>query len=163
MTLYLDGDLYENLTLSPGKYQIQNIFKDELYVGSAGFQDGTDLATYLKQPEYFYSKDMQVKNLFVYDRAISTTLVYALYLLEQKVDDIVLSLPAGQRVNKTQIEKYFKFDRHNSSNSIDIVIRDLSITDESVRSQIRTSILSEASSILPVGTNINDIKFKNYS
>ena len=163
MTLYLDGDLYENLTLSPGKYQIQNIFKDELYVGSAGFQDGTDLATYLKQPEYFYSKDMQVKNLFVYDRAISTTLVYALYLLEQKVDDIVLSLPAGQRVNKTQIEKYFKFDRHNSSNSIDIVIRDLSITDESVRSQIRTSILSEASSILPVGTKINDIKFKNYS
>ena len=106
---------------------------------------------------------MQVKNLFVYDRAISTTLVYALYLLEQKVDDIVLSLPAGQRVNKTQIEKYFKFDRHNSSNSIDIVIRDLSITDESVRSQIRTSILSEASSILPVGTKINDIKFKKYS
>jgi len=163
MTLYLDGNIYQNLTLAPGKFQIQNIFKDELYVGSAGFQDGTDLATYLKQPEYFYSKDMQVKNLFVYDRAISTTLVYALYLLEQTVDDIVLSLPAGQRVNKTQIEKYFKFDRHNSSNSIDIVIRDLSITDESVRSQIRTSILSEASSILPVGTKINDIKFKNYS
>ena len=163
MTLYLDGNLYQNLTLAPGKFHIQNIFKDELYIGSAGFQDGTDLSTYLRQPEYFYSKDMQVKNLFVYDRAISTTLVYALYLLEQKVDDIVLSLPAGQRVNKTQIEKYFKFDRHNSSNSIDIVIRDLSITDESVRSQIRTSILSEASSILPVGTKINDIKFKNYS
>ena len=163
MTLYLDGNIYQNLTLPPGKFQIQDIFKDELYVGSAGFQDGTDLATYLRQPEYFYTKDMQVKNLFVYDRAISTTLVYALYLLEQKVDDIVLSLPAGQRVNKTQIEKYFKFDRHNSSNSIDIVIRDLSITDESVRSQIRTSILSEASSILPVGTKINDIKFKNYS
>ena len=163
MTLYLDGNIYQNLTLPPGKFQIQDIFKDELYVGSAGFQDGTDLATYLRQPEYFYTKDMQVKNLFVYDRTISTTLVYALYLLEQKVDDIVLSLPAGQRVNKTQIEKYFKFDRHNSSNSIDIVIRDLSITDESVRSQIRTSILSEASSILPVGTKINDIKFKNYS
>ena len=163
MTLYMDGQLYKNLTLSPGKYQIQDIFKDELYVGSAGFQDGIDLATYLRQPEYFYTSNMQVRNLFAYDKAISTTLVYALYLFEQKVDNIVLSLPAGQRVNKTQIEKYFKFDRHNSSNSIDIVIRDLAITDESIRSQIRTSILSEASSILPVGTKINDIKFTNYS
>lgn len=163
MTLYIDGNLYENLNLSPGKYKIQDIFKDELFIGTAGFQDGLDLATYLRQPEYFYTKDMEIKNLFIYDRAISTTLVYALYLLEQKVDDIVLSLPAGQRVNKTQIERYFKFGRNNSSNSIDIVIKDLTITDEDVLSQIKTSILSEASSILPIGTTINDIKFINYS
>jgi hypothetical protein len=163
MTLYIDGALYKNINLSPGKYKIQNIFKDELFIGSAGFQDGLDLATYLKQPGYFYAKGMEIKNLFIYDRAINTTLVYALYLLEQKIDDIVLSIPAGQHANKTQIERYFKFGRHNSSNSIDIVVKDLPITDKETISELKTSILAEASSILPIGTKINDIKFINYS
>ena len=106
---------------------------------------------------------MEIKNLFIYDRAINTTLVYALYLLEQKIDDIVLSIPAGQHANKTQIERYFKFGRHNSSNSIDIVVKDLPITDKETISELKTSILAEASSILPIGTKINDIKFINYS
>ena len=161
-TLYINGERYENQTFSPGKYLIQDIFSDEFFIGSAGFQSNLDLATYLKQPGYYYTNDLTVKNPYIYDYAIDTELVYALYLLEKKVDDIVLSLPAGQRTSKTEIQQFFKFNRTNSSKNIDIVVRNLNITDEAVREQIKASILAEASSIAPVGVKINDIIFKTY-
>ena len=162
VSLYINGDLYDNQTIQPGKFQIQDIFQDEFFVGTTGFQSNLDLATYLKQPEYYYSKDLTIRNPFIYDRAITTQEVYALYLLNKKVDDLILSLPGGQRTSKTEIQQFFKFNRTNSSNLIDIVVRNLSITDTSVREQIKTSILAEANQFTPVGVTINDVKFINY-
>ena len=88
--------------------------------------------------------------------------MYALYLFEKKIDDIVLSIPAGQRTSKTEIQQFFKFNRTNSSNHIDVVVRNLNITDVTVRDQIKTSILAEAKSFAPVGVKINDVKFLDY-
>ena len=158
-TLYINGDLYDNQTFQPGKYQIQDIFSDEFFIGSTGFQSNLDLATYLKQPNYYYSKDLTVRNPLIYDRAISTEEIYAIYLSSKDVDDITLSLPGGQRTSKTEIQQFFKFNRHNSSNLIDVVVRDLNITNTEVRDQIKTSILAEAKQFLPVGTKINNITF----
>ena len=161
-SLYINGELYENQTFAPGKYLIQDIFSDEFFIGSTGFQSNLDLSTYLKQPGYYYTKDLTVRNPFIYDRAIDTELVYALYLFEKKIDDIVLSIPAGQRTSKTEIQQFFKFNRTNSSNHIDVVVRNLNITDTAVRDQIKTSILAEANSYAPVGVKINDVKFLDY-
>ena len=161
-SLYINGELYENQTFSPGKYLIQDVFNDEFFVGTAGYQSNMDLASYLKQAGYYYAKDLTVKNPFVYNKAISTEQVYALYLSTKQVDDIVLSIPAGQRTSKTEIQQFFKFNRTNSSNNIDIVVRNLNITDVAVRDQIKTSILAEAQSFAPVGVKINDVKFLDY-
>lgn len=161
-TLYINAELYENQTFAPGKYMIQDIFSDEFFIGSTGFQSNMDLSTYLKQPGYYYTKNLTVRNPYVYNRAIDTELVYALYLLEKRVDDIVLSLPAGQRTSKTEIQQFFKFNRNNSSNLIDIVVKNLNITDPIVREQIKTSILAEAKDFAPVGVTINDVVFKDY-
>jgi|14BtaG_2_1085337.scaffolds.fasta_scaffold00488_5 hypothetical protein len=161
-SLYVNGVLYENQTFAPGKYLIQDIFSDEFFIGSAGFQSNMDLSTYLKQPGHYYCKDLTISNPFIYNEAISTEMVYALYLLTKKVDDIVLSIPAGQRTSKTEIQQFFKFNRTNSSNNINIVVRNLKITDEVVREQIKTSILAEANSFAPVGVKINDVVFKTY-
>ena len=161
-SLYVNGVLYENQTFSPGKYLIQDVFSDEFFIGTAGFQSNMDLSTYLKQPGYYYSKDLTIANPYIYNEAISTELVYALFLLEKKIDDIVISIPAGQRTSKTEIQQFFKFNRTNSSNSIDIVVRNLKITDEVVREQIKASILAEANSFAPVGVKINNVIFKTY-
>ena len=75
----------------------------------------------------------------------------------------MLSLPYSQRNNKTQIERFFKLGRHNSSKNIDIVVKNLNITDETVRSQIETSILNDSKDILPAGIKVNNILFKDYS
>ena len=161
-TLYINAELYDNQNFAPGKYMIQDIFSDELFIGSTGFQSNMDLSTYLKQPGYYYSKDLTIRNPFVYNEAIDTELVYSLYLLEKRIDDIVLSIPAGQRTSKTEIQQFFKFNRTNSSNTIDIVVKNLNITDPIIREQIKTSILAEARNFAPTGVTINDIVFKTY-
>jgi len=158
-TLYINGDLYENQTFQPGKYLIQDIFSDQFFIGTTGFQSNLDLATYLKQPKYYYSKDLIVRNPFIYDRPISTEEIFAIYLSTKEVDDITLSLPGGQRTSKTEIQQFFKFNRNNSSNLVDIVVKDLNLTSLALRDQIKTSILAEAKQFLPVGTKINNITF----
>ena len=162
-SLYINGALHENITSPPGKYQIQDIFNDEVYIGSSGFQSGLDLSTYLKQPGYYYIKDLLLKNLTIFDKAVNTNTIYALYMQDKQIDDLVISLPYSQRNNKTQIERFFKLGRHNSSKNIDIVVKNLNITDEDVRSQIKTSILNDSKNILPAGIKVNDILFKDYS
>ena len=121
-----------------------------------------DLSTYLKQPGYYYTKDLTIRNPYVYNEAISTELVYALYLLEKRIDNLVLSIPAGQRTSKTEIQQFFKFNRNNSSNTIDIVVKNLNITNQTIREQIKTSILAEAGNFVPTGVTINDIVFRDY-
>ena len=161
-TLYVDGALYENQTFQPGKYYIQNTYNDELYVGTAGFFNGIDLAEYLKQPTYYYINNLQLKNFYVFDKALSTTQIYALDLIETKINNLVISLPCGQRNNKEEIERFYKFGRYNSSKSVDIVVKNLNTSNQDVLSLIKNNILNEARQILPVGVNINDVKFVNY-
>ena len=158
-TLFVDGLLYEDRTFEPGKYNLHNIFTDELYVGSAGFVNGVDLSTYLNQPGYYYVKDLTVSNLFVFDRSVTRELIYALNLLNSEINDLVLSLPHGQRNNKATIERFYKLGRNNSSKKIDVVVNNFNITDESILNQIKLNILEDAANILPVGVGINDIKF----
>lgn len=161
-TLYVDGALYENQTFQPGKYYIQNTYNDELYVGTAGFFNGIDLAEYLKQPTHYYISDLQLKNFYVFDKALSTTQVYALDLLETKINNLVISLPCGQRNNKEEIERFYKFGRYNSSKSVDIIVKNLNTSNQDVLSLIKNNILNETKQILPVGVNVNNVKFVNY-
>jgi hypothetical protein len=158
-TLFVDGLLYEDRVFEPGKYNLHNIFNDELYVGSAGFVNGIDLSTYLKQPGYYYVKDLTISNIYVYNKSASKELIYALNLLTNRVDELVLSLPHGQRNNKATIERFYKLGRHNSSNKIDIVVNNFDITDSDIQEQIKLNILEDAANILPAGVEINNIKF----
>ena len=65
----------------------------------------TDLSTYIKQPGYYIIKDLRIKNMFIYNRAASLSLIYALNLIDSDINEMVLSLPHGQRNNKTTIER----------------------------------------------------------
>ena len=99
----------------------------------------------------------------MFDKAVDTNTIHALYLQDKQIDDLVISMPCSQRNNKIQIERFFKLGRYNSSQNIDIVVKNLNITDEAIRSQIKTNILNESKDILPVGIKINEIQFKDYS
>lgn len=159
ITLYVDGLLYENRTLPPGKYDLHDVFGGEILIGSTGFVNDIDLSTYLKQPGYYYINNLNIGNFYIYNNAASKTLITALALRNRKIDELVLSIPHGQRNNKATIERFYKFGYNNSSNKVDIVVSNFDIDDESVLSQIRLNILDEAKSILPAGVEINNIKF----
>lgn len=161
-SLFVDGALHKNITFSPGKYKIQNIFADDFFVGTTGFLNGIDLATYLQQPGAYYISNLKVKNLFLYDKAIKDDEVVALNLYKKPIENIVLSIPCGQRNNIEEIERMFKYSSGSSSNNINIYLNNLNITNVTFRNNIKNIILQEAKNILPVGVTVNDIKFINY-
>lgn len=163
ITLFVDGEKYINTTISPGKYSIQDIFSDDFYVGTTGFFNGVDLATYLQQPGYYYSKDLTLRNMFIYDRPLSDEEVLAINIFGKDIDEIILSIPAGQRNNIEEIERYFKFSPINSnSKKINIYIKNSGITNSDLKNNIKALILKDAVSILPVGVGINDIQFLDF-
>ena len=159
ITLYVDGLLYANRTVPPGKYDLHDVFSGEIFIGTAGFVNDNDLSTYLKQPGYYYINNFNIENFFIYDRAARKTLLTALALRDRTIDELVLSLPHGQRNNKATIERFYKFGNNNSSNSIDVVVNNFGVDDEEILSQIKLNILEDAADVLPAGVKINNVKF----
>ena len=162
ITLFVNGKSHTTINIQPAKYKIQDIFNDDLFIGTTGFYNGIDLATYLNQPGYYYTKDFRIKNLLIYNRAVSNDTVSALTLLGKRIDQLVLSLPAGQRNNTEQIERFFKFSQPNSSKLVDVYIKNLNITNLDFRNNIINNILEQATSLLPVGVSINNINFIDF-
>jgi hypothetical protein len=161
--LFVNGSLYGSEEVQPAKYFIQDSFNDKIYVGSAGFYNSQDLATYLNQPGYYFIRNLKLRNFIIYNRAITNDEVYALNLYGESINDLILSIPAGQRNNLEEIERYFKFAPvAASSKKINIYIKNSSITEEGMQNNIKNLILSEARSALPVGATINDIQFIDF-
>lgn len=163
ITLFIDGVLFRNNSIPAGKYGIQDIFNDDFYIGTAGFYNNVDFATYLNQPGYYYARDVKVKNLFIYDRPIKDEEVLALDVYKTDINDLTISIPAGQRNNIEEIERYFKLSqKYNVSNDINIYIKNTGITDVNLQNNIKNLILNDARAILPLGVNINNIEFIDF-
>lgn len=162
ITLFVDGVKHTNLQVPAGKYKYQTIFHEEFFVGTLGFFNGIDLATYLKQPGQFYIKDAQIRNFLFYDKVLNDTEIYAVNMFGKAIDDIVLSIPAGQRNNTEEIERFFKFSQTSSSKLVDIYIKNLKVEDTDFRQNIINDILSQSRALLPSGVYINNINFVDF-
>ena len=161
--LFVNGNVYGSENVQPAKYSIQDIFNDNIYIGSTGFYNSQDLATYLRQPGYYFIRGLKVRNLVIYNRAITDDEVYALNLYGESINDLVLSVPAGQRNNIEEIERYFKFAPvGTSSKKVNIYVKNSGITDETLQNNIKNIILADAQATLPVGATINDIQFIDF-
>jgi hypothetical protein len=163
ITLFVDGVQYKNLTIQPGKYGIQDVLNDDFYAGTAGFYNNTDLATYLNQPGYYYLNNTRLKNVFLYDRPLGDDEILGLNIFDTPINDLVLSIPAGQRNNIEEIERYFKFrTKDSSSKKVNIYVKNTGIINADMQNNIKNLIMQESASILPLGVNINDIQFLDF-
>ena len=162
ITLFVDGSIYSNKNITPGKYKIRNVFKEGIWVGATGFTNGITLADYLLQPGYYFTDNLKLKNLFIFDRSLQDEEIQALNMYNTTINDISLSIPAGQRNNIEEIQRIFKFSPASSSKNIDVCIKNLKINNDLFKQNISNSILLQAKSLLPVGVTINNIKFIDY-
>ena len=162
ITLFVDGVRHTNLQVPPGKYKYQTIFHEEFFLGTLGFFNGIDLATYLKQPGQFFIKDARIRNFLFYDKVLNDTEIYAINMFGKVIDDIALSIPAGQRNNTEEIERLFRFSQTSSSKLVDVYIKNLKVEANDFRQNIINDILSQAKSLLPAGVYINNINFIDF-
>lgn len=162
ISLFIDGALYEQDSILPGKYAIQNTLDTDIYFGTVGFYNSSDLATFLSQPGYYFLKDASIKNLYLFDIPASKDIIFALNVVGSQIDDLILSIPCGQRNNIEEIQRLFKYGSVSSSNQINIYVKNSGIVDSTLQSNIKSTILQQSSTLLPVGVKINDIKFIDF-
>ena len=164
ISLYINGVFYENKVIQPYKYCGASIINEKLYIGTTGFRNNSTLATYLEQPGYYFIMSSEsFKNFRLYNIALLEHEIQALSLENKRIEDVVLSIPCGQRNNIEEIERYFKYATPTTSKNIDININNSMISTSIDKRNIKNIILSQAADILPVGVKINDIKFNNFN
>jgi hypothetical protein len=128
-----------------------------------GIVNGLDLASYLQQPGYYFLRNNnKLRKLLIYDRALRADEIVALSVSKDPINDLVLSIPCGQRNNIEEIERYFRYLPVSSSKSINIYVKNTGITNTEFKNNIKTIILDQAASSLPVGVKINDIQFIDF-
>jgi hypothetical protein len=104
-----------------------------------------------------------LKNVFLYDRPLGDDEILGLNIFDTLINDLVLSIPAGQRNNIEEIERYFKFrTKDSSSKKVNIYVKNTGIINADMQNNIKNLIMQESASILPLGVNINDIQFLDF-
>lgn len=164
LSVYINGAKIYSQEVDRYKY-IGNIFvKDDIAVGSIPFHNNTILGDFLGIPSYGKLNESAIYNFRIYNDGLSDTEVKSLFLqINGEVDTLYTSLPCGQRNGMEEIQSIFKVSQPSSkSNVVDIVVKDTTITDRALQSQIATSVLQGVKDILPGDVTVRDVKFINY-
>ena len=87
-----------------------------------------------------------------------------LYLQVIKCESITITLPAGMRnaTDNIKVINSISNNQQSKSNLINIKVKNLNISNESVLDAIKTDILANSERLLPVTAKINNIQFENY-
>jgi hypothetical protein len=160
--LFIDGNLYASADIPKIDFTFQDITQDSFSVGATYFYNNITLFNHLKQKNNYIANNFSLKQFKFYNKSISNDEIKFLAIKSAGVSDLVASLPTGQRNALDQIERTFNVNTPgNKSNSVNIIIKNSKITNPVVQQNIKNIILSRMNDMLPAGTTINNIVFKN--
>jgi len=164
LSVYVNGTKIYSQSIDSYKY-IGNIFvKDDIVIGSIPFHNNTVIGDFLGIPSYGKLNNASIYNFKIYNNGLTDTEIKSLFLQTNgSVNTLYTSLPCGQRNGIEEIQSVFKLAQPSSkSNVVDVVVKDTTITDSVLQSQITTSVLQGVRDILPGDVTVRDVKFINY-
>lgn len=163
ITVFVDGQRIDNVTFEPGKFALQSIFDEGLFIGATGFNNNILLRDYLNQPDRYFCKEISITQPYIYNTAISDIDVKFLNLNNLNISEVVASFPCGERNQMEQIERFFKWQLPgNKSNSINIRVKNNILTNDSLNTILKGEIMREISNALPASVTVKNITFENY-
>jgi hypothetical protein len=162
VSLFVDGREHQTLKLPTTDFTFQDVTYESMSVGATYFANNIPLFDKLKQRDRYVINNCKIKQFKVYDKAIDDGVVRHLTYNGVKMEELVASIPCGQRNEIEQIERIFSFNVPGSkSNNINVVIKNSDITNPAIQNQIRDVIADRLQKTLPATTRINQIVFKD--
>jgi hypothetical protein len=162
-TIFNNYQKLGNISFNPAKYRLDDLFYDDIFIGTAGSTNNTPLMNVIYKPNYYTVHDGNVSNFKIYNTPLEDYEIHSLLLESQRIQDVTLTLPCGQRNNIEEIRRMFFFQPPNSkSTDVDIVIKNSTITNTSIQQSIKDRILFDIKKYLPGNVNINNITFEQY-
>jgi len=162
-TIFNNYQKLGNITFDPAKYRLDDLFYDDIFIGTAGMVNNTSLMAVINQKNHYTINDATISNVKLYNVPLKDYEVQSLLLESRKIQDLTLTLPCGQRNNIEEIRRMFFFQPPTSkSTDIDVIVKNSSITSTEFQASIKDKILINIKKYLPGNVNINDIKFEYY-
>lgn len=161
ISVFCDGKEIKTVDIQKGQYIFQEIFDESINIGNTYFHNNISLDQYLQQKNYYYLNNSKMKQFKFYKKALSNNEIDFLVYNNIHMDDLVVSLPCGQRNEIDTIERQFKLDiSGNKSNKINIIVKNSKITNNIVKEKLKTIIEEKLKKVLPLTTTINNIEFR---
>jgi len=162
ISIFQDGKLIQNSYVDPGRYVFQDVIYESMNMGNTYFSNRTSLDKYLNQSGYYFVKNLEVQQFKMYNKALTDNEINFLVLNNLKVDDLVLSLPTGQRNGIDTIIRQFKLDIGGAkSNKINLIIKNSGLTAPILQDKMSEIIMSRIGKVLPTNTQIMNIEYRN--
>jgi hypothetical protein len=159
--VFCDGKEIKTVDVQKGQYVFQEIFDESVNIGNTYYHNNISLDDYLEQKNYYYINNAKIKQFKFYKKALSNTEIDFHVYNGVKMQDLVVSLPCGQRNELDNIERQFKLDVGGSkSNKINVIIKNSKMTSTIVKDKMKSILEEKLKKVLPVTTTINNIEFR---
>jgi hypothetical protein len=152
-----------NISFDPARYRLDDLFYDDIFIGTAGMSNNTALMNVINIKDHYTIQNATISNIKLYNKPLMDYEVHGLLLESQKIQDLVLTIPCGQRNNIEEIRRLFFFQPPNSkSTDINVLVKNSTIITNDLQNTIKDRILIDIKKYIPGHVNINDITFTTY-
>lgn len=159
--VFCDGKEIQTVDIQKGQYIFQEIFDESINIGNTYYHNNISLDDYLEQRNYYYINNAKIKQFKFYKKALTNTEIDFHVYNGIEMQDLVVSLPCGQRNELDNIERQFKLDVGGSkSNKINLIVKNSKITNSIIKDKMKTILEERLKKVLPVTTTINNIEFR---
>jgi hypothetical protein len=162
ISIFRDGELIHKEYTPPGRYVFQDVIYESINIGNTYFGNRSSLDKYIDQSGYYFVKNLEIQQFKMYNKSLTDNEVKFLTLNNTKIDDLVISLPTGQRNGIDTIVRQFKLDVGGAkSNKVNLIIKNSGLTSPILQNKMSEIIMSRISKIIPVTTQIMNIEYRN--
>jgi hypothetical protein len=155
---FVNDTIIENFTIPIYEYLIKQILYGDFFL------EYTENSNSIKTNAFLVSD--QISNIQVSSEYTSPDIAFSLAVanFNLNIDDIVITLPCGMRNSSDNIDLLQSICGSSmfKSNNVNILIKNLNISNDSVLNGLKDSISTNITNYIPANTNIKNIQFINF-
>jgi hypothetical protein len=160
--LYINTVLVDSVSTPQARFSQSDIFEQPLTIGASPFYTKLFLPDHLQQPKHYLSKDIIIKNLKLYDKALDYFDLKAHYGVVKGTSPVRWSIPVGQRNYIDTIERVFRHRVPGRKSEIfNVDIRNTLLTDATIKADIEGAIKQQLSTFIPSHAKLNTITWNS--
>lgn len=158
-TIFIDGIKVNEVIVQGGQYSFSGIINKQFLVGNCIYYNNYPLGFYTKQPLYYFTNKISVKNLYWYNQALSYYDMLLFVKLNYPISDLRFELPTGKRNFVETIQQFFKFKVPGfKSNYFNVHIVNLPVTGV-LKTQLDNTFIDVINRNKPGYTQLNTITY----
>ena len=158
MDLYINGYKYERRTFSPGTFLLDNPLGSGMFIGALSTPYYLTLSSRLQQSGKYFLHNAKIKGFNMYNRILDFYEIRSHYNYHGINKDVVWSFPIGQRTYLDTIDRLYKFNLpEKNTNTYDIEIKNLNISDDNLKQKIKAEIRKEMPKVTPYYDTLNQV------